>query len=160
MKVNKKFQALALTASLIAGYEGYSNVGYRDPTGLDTICWGSTIGLDGKPIKSGQKYSDAECESLFWKDILAHKAIVEKFTKVTLTEPQKVSITSFVYNIGEGNYRTSTFLRRINNGEDVGKVCLQEFPKWNKSKGIILPGLIRRRADEAKICNMESLDDK
>ena len=158
MKIKNKFLSLALTASLVGGFEGYRNYAYVDPVGIPTACFGATRNTDDSPIKLGQKFSYEECEGLLYEDIFHHRDIVLKNTKVSLTEPQKIALTSFVYNVGGGAYKSSTLLRKINSGVDVGEACKQELPRWNKGTiagtKVTLPGLVKRRAREAEICNM------
>ncbi|MNC91260.1 Lysozyme RrrD [compost metagenome] len=54
---------------------------------------------------------------------------------------------SFAYNVGIGNLRSSTLLRKLNAGDAAGSAL--EFHRWNRSNGKVLPGLVRRRAAEA-----------
>ena len=56
------------------------------------------------------------------------------------------SLTSFAYNCGLGNLQKSTLLKKVNAGDFKG--AADEFPKWNKGGGKVLPGLVRRRASE------------
>lgn len=158
MKIRNKFLTLALTASLVGGFEGYRNYAYFDPVNIPTACFGATKNPDNTPIKIGQAFSYEQCEELLYNDLFKHRNIVLGNVDVSLTEPQKVALTSFVYNVGEGNFKSSTFLRKINNGYDVGKACKEELPRWVYAKGIKLNGLIKRRQKEAEICNMERLN--
>jgi lysozyme len=59
------------------------------------------------------------------------------------------ALTSFVFNVGGGNFSTSKILKYINNNENDG--AAREFPKWIKSKGQILEGLVIRRACETSL---------
>jgi lysozyme len=57
------------------------------------------------------------------------------------------AVISWAYNCGLGNYRISTFKKRIDasNWEGAAIECV----KWNKAAGRVLPGLTRRRQAEA-----------
>jgi lysozyme len=57
------------------------------------------------------------------------------------------AVISFAYNCGLGNYRISTFKKRIDAQDWTG--ASQEILKWNKAAGRVLPGLTRRRQAEA-----------
>jgi lysozyme len=59
------------------------------------------------------------------------------------------AVTSWVYNCGLGNYRVSTFKKRIDSADWLG--AAEECQKWNKAAGRVLPGLTRRRAAEAAL---------
>jgi lysozyme len=56
------------------------------------------------------------------------------------------SLCSFIYNVGSGNFQSSTMRMKLNRLDYGG--AADEFPKWRKSAGRILPGLVRRRAAE------------
>lgn len=57
------------------------------------------------------------------------------------------AVLSWVYNCGLGNYRISTFKKRIDAKDWEG--AREECVKWNKAAGRVLPGLTRRRVAEA-----------
>lgn len=68
-----------------------------------------------------------------------------------LNEPDRrvAAILSWVYNCGLGNYRISTFKKRVDAGDWAG--AKEECVKWNKAAGRVLPGLTRRRIAEATL---------
>ena len=72
---------------------------------------------------------------------------VTSLVKVPLKQHQFDALVSFAYNCGVGNLRGSTLRRKLNDG-DYESAAL-EFHRWNRSKGKVLPGLVRRRAAEA-----------
>jgi GH24 family phage-related lysozyme (muramidase) len=72
---------------------------------------------------------------------------VRKLVKVELEPWQFDSLTSFVYNVGEGGLARSTLLKKVNS-EDWDAAAA-EFHKWNKANGKTLAGLTRRRASES-----------
>jgi len=57
------------------------------------------------------------------------------------------ALVSFAYNVGIGNLKSSTLLRKLNAGDYDGAAL--EFHRWKRSNGRVLPGLVRRRAAEA-----------
>ena len=62
--------------------------------------------------------------------------------------PRRIaSVLSWAYNCGLGNYRISTFKKRIDAEDWEGAAT--ECVKWNKAAGKVLPGLTRRRVAEA-----------
>ena len=54
---------------------------------------------------------------------------------------------SFAFNVGAGNLQKSTLRMKHNRGEDVE----DEFMKWTKAAGKVLPGLVKRRKDELEL---------
>jgi GH24 family phage-related lysozyme (muramidase) len=75
------------------------------------------------------------------------ESAVRRLVKVPLAAYQYDALVSFCYNCGEGNLAKSTLLKKVNNKEF--EAAAQEFKKWNKGGGKVLPGLTRRRASEA-----------
>jgi lysozyme len=55
-------------------------------------------------------------------------------------------MVSLSYNIGLGNFATSTVLKRHRLGNYA--MAANAFRLWNKAKGKVLPGLTKRREDE------------
>ena len=71
---------------------------------------------------------------------------INKVVKVSLNQNQFDSLVSFSYNIGNGNFNSSTLLRWLNQGNY--KEASMQLLRWNKSKGIVLNGLTKRRKAE------------
>ena len=69
-----------------------------------------------------------------------------QLVKVPLNQNQFDALVSICYNIGMGNFSKSTLLKKINQGDFKGASL--EFEKWNKSGGIVLAGLVKRRLKE------------
>ena len=61
------------------------------------------------------------------------------------------ALVSWAFNVGTGNEKSSTLIKRLNAGEDELTVIKEELPKWNKAGGNTLPGLTRRRAAEVEL---------
>jgi len=128
-------------------------VAYLDPVGIPTISWGFTFDEEGNKIKVGDKWG--------YHRAIAHKQVIlNKFlTDLYIASPnlkeesiRRVSgVLSWVYNLGIGNYKASTFKKKIDlkDWPAAAKECL----KWDKArvKGnlVVLKGLTKRRAAEA-----------
>ena len=106
-----------------------------------TIGWGHTKG-----VKPGMVITEREAEQMFYEDLAWVEAAIKKYVKVPLNQNQYDAVGSFVFNIGETNFARSTFLRKLNAKDYTG--AANEFPKWKYQKGVVLNGLVRRRADE------------
>ena len=59
------------------------------------------------------------------------------------------AMVSFAYNVGVTNLANSTLLRLHKAGDFAG--AQQQFGRWNKAAGKVLPGLTKRRAAEAAL---------
>jgi len=142
-------------ANLIKRFEGLHKVrkdgligAYRCPAGKWTIGYGATKG-----VRSGNAMTEQEAEDRLVVDLEEHGAAVKRHVNVPLSQPQYDALTSFVYNLGEGNFRSSTLLKKLNRGE-YSEVPAQ-LMRWNKAKVdgkmVALNGLTRRRAAEAAV---------
>lgn len=125
----KKWEALKLEAYL------------PTPNDVWTIGWGHT-----HTTKRGQKITVVEAQRLFEQDTAWVEAAIAKNVKVPLNQNQYDALASWIFNVGEGAFRKSTLLRKLNAGDYIG--AANEFPRWNKQKGRVLRGLTRRRAEE------------
>ena len=56
------------------------------------------------------------------------------------------SLVSFAFNVGLGNLQRSSLRMKTNRGELED--AANEFLKWTKAGGRVLPGLVKRRNDE------------
>ncbi len=56
------------------------------------------------------------------------------------------SLVSFAFNVGLGNLQRSSLRMKTNRGEFED--AADEFLKWTKAGGKVLPGLVKRRNDE------------
>lgn len=127
---------------LIKKWEGFRAKAYRCPAGVVTIGYGSTTWEDGRPIKMGETITQQKAEALLidW----LNKNVRPKLTGMKLKPGQQAAIESIVYNVGVGFFRSNCFagIRE----KDWGKVYNNW--DWIKAGGKVLPGLIKRRAEE------------
>ena len=56
------------------------------------------------------------------------------------------SLVSFAFNVGLGNLQRSSIRMKTNRGDY--EEAADEFLKWTKAAGRVLPGLVKRRQDE------------
>jgi len=125
---------------LIMQSEGCRLKAYRNfPNEPWTIGYGSTIWLDGKPVRQGQVCTSAQAEQLLKRDIVrfercvnAHLARAVETTnpageKVSVPMPQSVfdGQVSLAYNIGEAAWLKSSQLKNLNSGAYI---------KWKEIK--------------------------
>lgn len=130
--------------SLIKFYEGFQPKAYYCPAGVLTIGYGTTKG-----VRPGMVISEAQGETLLQSDLRKFESAVERLVKVPLTQSQFDALVSFVYNLGEGNFRSSTLLKVINQGRF--DMVPDQMLRWNKAGGKVLNGLTKRRQTEATL---------
>lgn len=136
---------------LVSPWEGKENRAYRDLVGVVTICYGQT-----KDVKMGDYKTDEECERDLAKSLEVYHKDMMKHVKVDLTEYEQVAYTSFVWNLGETNWKSSTILKKLNAGDHKG--ACEQLLRWNKAGGKVVKGLTNRRTDEYKTCMGERAD--
>jgi len=129
---------------LIKKFEGCKLKSYLCPAGVPTIGYGHTYG-----VKLDRTISVEEAEVLLDHDYQEAEDDVLEVVTVPLTDNQLGALTSFVFNLGKGNFGSSTLLKKINKGDFTG--AANEFDRWIFSKGVKLNGLIARRAAEKEL---------
>ncbi|MDP5280216.1 lysozyme [Sphingomonas sp. DG1-23] len=122
---------------------------YPDPgTGGDpwTIGWGTT----GADVKQGVVWTQQQCDDRLTADMTSFAAKVAAVLGTAQTSQHQFdALVSFAYNVGVGNLSSSTLLKLHKAGDFAG--AAQQFGRWNKAAGKVLPGLTRRRAAEAAL---------
>ena len=152
--MNKLRILAAATAVSVAGltsialHEGKSNSAYPDPAhgwAVPTICIGHTA-----TAKRGQWRSDAECLDLLKQDADIASGHVLRLTTVPLTQGELDAYTSFVFNVGQGNFARSTLLKKLNAGDRIG--ACDQLLRWDYAGAKKLAGLTKRRQEERALC--------
>lgn len=137
----KMLRASPEIKSFIKGFEALRLTAYDDGTGVWTIGWGHTSG-----VQPGQKISRTQAEDFFRADLGVAEGVMRLAVKVPLAQWEYDALLSLIFNIGGGNFSASTLRAMLNElrYEDAG----DEFPKWRRAGGKVLKGLERRRAQE------------
>ena len=133
---------------LIKEFESFKSKPYLCPSQKATIGWGSTYYPDGKKVTLQDKEITEE-KAFEILEYIANKDFgsnINKVVKVPLNQNQFDALVSFAYNIGNGNFNSSTLLRWLNQGNY--KEASIQLLRWDKSKGIVLNGLTKRRKAE------------
>lgn len=162
MSVKTRLAAVGLSASLIlaggtliAPWEGKENKAYKDIVGVWTQCYGNTNNVDRTKPKT-----DDECSDELAQELINYNRKMKKYVKVELTVGQEAAFTSFVYNVGEGNWQRGTPLKLLNQGRYT-EAC-QFLLRYNKAGGKVVQGLANRRKAEMEVClgnNKQAIDE-
>lgn len=133
----------------VKGFEGFSAVPYKDEVDVLTLGYG----MIGDEI-AGINYVTEQQATEMLEDLLNNKyAIPIKNSLdskgVTLNQNQFDALVSMSYNIGTGGVLCSTLYRNICNGIRDNATITANFTAWSKAGGNVLPGLLRRRQEEA-----------
>lgn len=128
-------------------FEAYADPGYGWE--VPTIGWGTVEYENGRKVQKGDVITQERADQLLWWEANEKFRGVMDLVKVKLNDDQAGALTSFSYNVGLGAFKSSTLLKKLNSGDYAG--AANEFPKWNKSNGKILKGLVRRRESERNL---------
>lgn len=138
------------TLLLIQYHEGLRLEAYADPGygwKIATIGYGHTTQAGPPIVTKGMRITTEEAQRILEADLLAVEVAVREAVKVPLNDNQFGALVSLTFNIGSGAFRRSTLLRKLNQRDYAG--AADEFKRWNKSNGKVLPGLTLRRKAEA-----------
>jgi len=131
--------------NLIKEFEGLELKAYKDSVGVLTIGYGST----GPHVTVGMTITESQAEVLLKKDLSRFEKGVDDLVTVPLNQNQFDALVSFSFNLGLGNLKSSTLLRKLNSLDYIG--AANEIPRWDKAGGKILKGLTRRRLAEKEL---------
>lgn len=139
--------------NLIKQFEGFSSKLYNDPAGHCTIGYGTLVhrdncnGNESDEFKKG--ISEERGTELLKLEANKFSGTVNNSVTVPLNQNQFDALVSFVYNIGPAAFGESTLLKKLNNGSYDS--VPSELRKWVKGGGKVLPGLVKRREQEANL---------
>ncbi|WP_373500504.1 lysozyme [Desulfococcus sp.] len=133
--------------------EGFRNHLYNDAARYCTIAYGHLVKLapcDGsEPSHFLDGVTEPEGADLLRDDMETAETVVLTAVDVELTDGQYAALCDFVYNVGGGNFRSST-LRKVVNRKAFGEVPFQ-LRRWVKAGGREFPGLKTRREREIEL---------
>lgn len=136
---------------LIKRFEGLSLKAYKDAVGVPTIGYGHILG-----VKMGTEITALEAEELLKQDVSHFEQGVSRLINeldINITQPQFDALVSFAFNLGLGNLKKSTLLKKLYLMKQGDKLSMQavakEFLRWNKAGGKVLQGLVNRRQAES-----------
>lgn len=126
---------------LIKHFEGLRLRAYQCSAHVWTIGYGHTAG-----VRPGDEISTEQADDFLKQDIAESERSVGRYVTVPLKQCQFDALVSFTFNLGSGNLRTSTLLKKLNNGDYAG--AAGEFLRWVNAGGKRLTGLVLRREAE------------
>jgi len=102
---------------------------------------------DAFPLKAedNRTFSMGEVDGILSADLIRFEAGIAKLFPVVLAQGQFDALVSFAFNLGLGGVQRSTLRQKVLRGEPE---AADEFLKFTRGGGKILPGLVKRRQDE------------
>ena len=128
---------------MIESFEGCALTAYQDGRGIWTIGFGH---VDPAVVVAGLTCTQGEADAWMAFDLHAAESAINRLVTVPLDQNQFDACVSLCYNIGQGNFQTSTVCRKLNMGDTEG--AADAFLMWDKINGEVSQGLVNRRTAE------------
>lgn len=156
---------LDVAVALCKQFEGLHRIGkdgliypYICPAGYPTIGWGTVYKPSGKKVTMDDPPITRETADAWLMDELRRvcaSAVARQCPELFAWSvangqwKQFCAIADFTYNLGAGRLQTSTLRRKLRALDWGG--AQEQLKLWVRGGGSVLPGLVRRRAAEAKL---------
>lgn len=142
----------------IQSFEAFRSAPYHgeaDAPNIFTIGYGTIkyppYFRDGKVVTlQDNSITEAQALNFLEYEINYKVKYVDPFLRDDLSPNQFAALVSFAYNLGEYALRTSTLLKKINLNK-LDTTIRDEFMRWVHADGKEVPGLKRRRKEEADL---------
>ena len=147
---------------MIKHHEGVRVKPYRCPALLWTVGVGHVIDPTHAAVKYEERknlpipagwdriLSMGEVDTILAQDLVRFERGVARYCPSTLNSQGRFdALVSFSFNVGLGNLQRSGLRMKTNRGEF--EEAAEEFMKWTKAGGRVLPGLVKRRLDEQRL---------
>ena len=136
---------------VIKQFEGFRSKPYLCPAKVPTIGYGATYYPGGKKVTmTDSAINESKAIEILSNMMESYENAVNKYCTSAINQNQFDALVSFTYNLGAGNLKSSTLLKKVNlNPNDP--TIKTEFMKWTKAGGKVLTGLVRRRTAESEL---------
>jgi lysozyme len=136
--------------SRLKEFEGLRLEAYKCAGGRWTIGYGHTKG-----VREGMRIDERTASRLLEEDVEYFESFLAKEPYAEdITQGQWDALVDFLFNLGVGNFLSSTLRKRIIEDVDHDDIPNQ-FRRWNKAGGRVLMGLVKRREWEAQMYEWE-----
>ncbi len=136
----------------VANMEGCRLKAYQCSADKWTAGLGHTQG-----IEAGDRLTLDQTTDYFIQDVSQAEKVVNNAITQTPTQGEYDMMVSFVFNLGAGNFRRSTLLKKFNAGDHVG--ACNEYLRWVyvsgkncRIKANNCRGIVTRRKTERNVC--------
>ena len=154
--------------AMIKHHEGVRMRPYRCPALLWTVGVGHVIDPSHAAVKYEERrtlpipegwdrsLSVGEVDAILAQDLGRFERGVARLCPAVVGHQGRFdALVSFAFNVGLGNLQRSSLRMKTNRGEF--EEAADEFMKWTKAGGRVLPGLVKRRQDERALYMADGL---
>lgn len=117
---------------------------YKCQAGVPTI----GVGHTGPDVKDGMVITKERAMEMLSADLQRFETCVGA-TVPTPTQCQFDALVSFAFNVGCAAFKSSTLVQLLRDGK-ISEAA-EQFARWNKGGGKVLPVLVGRRAREKRL---------
>ncbi|MEI6896258.1 MAG: lysozyme [Psychromonas sp.] len=149
---NHTLQTSSQGLAHIANLEGCRNNAYQ----CSAATWTNGIGHTTDVAKNSVITNEQIAQNYIY-DVAHAERVVNKYLQVKITQAQFDILVSFVFNLGEGNFKRSTLLKKMNKKQFIS--ACKELYRWVYVNGKSCQnrvnncyGLVTRRAIETNAC--------
>jgi GH24 family phage-related lysozyme (muramidase) len=141
----KAYEGLRLSAQAERGASASFDGGAAD---VYTVGYGHR-----STARAGMSVTEREASRLLAEDIRPIEDLIKTTVRCPLNQNEHDALVSLIFNIGEKNFRRSTVLAKLNDGDKLA--AAEAFERWSRArvdgKLVKLDGLVRRRAAEKSL---------
>lgn len=140
---------------IIENFEGFGGkpkgCPYIDQTGTPTIGIGTTFYENGTKVTMNDPCITHDRAWQLLTNYLKNTCeLITSLVKSEINQNQFDALCSLTYNIGDHGFTDSTVLKRVNANPNDPTIR-DAFEMWTKSKGEVVPDLVRRRKEESDL---------
>jgi lysozyme len=106
--------------------------------------------MNGTKVQPGDVITMDHADKLLHFQVKLFADEVKRVVKSKINENQLGALVSFCFNVGGAAFSRSTLARKANANPNDPTIRA-EFMRWTRGGGKVLPGLVKRREEEANL---------
>jgi lysozyme len=106
--------------------------------------------MNGSRVQIGDVITIDHADKILHFQVKLFADEVKRIVKSELNENQLGALTSFCFNVGGARFASSTLAKKAN-ANPSDPTIRAEFMRWTRGGGKVLPGLVKRREEEANL---------
>jgi lysozyme len=106
--------------------------------------------MNGTKVQPGDVITMDHADKLLHFQVKLFSDEVKRVVKSNINENQLGALVSFCFNVGGAAFGKSTLCKKVNANPNDPTIR-DEFMRWTRGGGKVLPGLVKRREEEANL---------